>query len=900
MSEFYIHHPQHLQREKAPPPPLDEERIKLENETYLTYITHTSPDEAREQIILDTCIEGISEELIEYIRKNHSTLYDEEKIQAFKDLATADPEAAMDYLFKFTPHTFAHQNTRFAYLTTIRQDGYAADLPDPQQRIAVRRKIFDEHKNDAADEAKDFRLATFTTEEKMYYDYWIKNGNPKKPWDSFSPDELTLTRDRIKEGVAQGTMPYHVREFLAICRFDFLSPELIEELEHGAPNKPLPHPETSHDLSTTEENARSTRAERFENLKKYVRADEDDNVSREVIALEILRTISNGTVSIQDVENDPSLNAYGPFREDAEEVKKINQENDQRLMAALDQANMQNFSDFFKFTGKKYDFIAPTKIWGGTAVVARQINTLLRHAWPYMIRQPHFFKGSEKMLAGFLKYIPTLERRSRLPDMVASLYQHDQLTPEVLTAFLERYDDSFLLELWDATENDPAYLDILGGRLADTAKKEQLFEAAGRETVTTGQEAGIYRSLRALQLSTVRLEQLMAAEPAPDTAACTQEMQEIEKNLNYLQQEWPKIETMVKERPHFFLDGMLKTVDHDFIRDISELIETRHESLRERAISLVTTYIDAVPVGLIDSAELQSYSECLSALLVRGTPEHKFNAENRLRSRLENAGIATTSDRLLAAWKKSASDQTKPRVMKEKIAENILQILTLEESAPGAVDTLVKDFGVKVFARYEQEMLRRQVEQKDKRNVRFVTVVFPGDDWNAAFYHDKDILNKLSQELEAHGITLRLYEASTVNELVHHGINMRRKYREADAAIIGGHGTEGEIAFGNSKDGDDPSLTKAMFDHPLAKRTGRWLKQGAPILLFSCSTGAQNGIAQKMSETYDHVTRVVGPEIPTAPREIRILSIDPLDFEVAYYEEGTERIYQQGAVRSAS
>jgi hypothetical protein len=101
-------------------------------------------------------------------------------------------------------------------------------------------------------------------------------------------------------------------------------------------------------------------------------------------------------------------------------------------------------------------------------------------------------------------------------------------------------------------------------------------------------------------------------------------------------------------------------------------------------------------------------------------------------------------------------------------------------------------------------------------------------------------------------------------------IELNKKYNPPDGsghkislAIIGGHGTEDSIRFG----GDDErhALLSQDLQGRGIQRTGEFFEDKPTFILVSCSTGADKGIGQKLSEVMG--AKVIAPKIPTHIRE---------------------------------
>jgi len=98
-------------------------------------------------------------------------------------------------------------------------------------------------------------------------------------------------------------------------------------------------------------------------------------------------------------------------------------------------------------------------------------------------------------------------------------------------------------------------------------------------------------------------------------------------------------------------------------------------------------------------------------------------------------------------------------------------------------------------------------------------------------------------------------EAGSKLEAIRRLNKIRTEHGSASFSIIGGHGTENSIALGDNFDKggeittDDISkmmtISSAKRDRSVSVAKPPLLKSGSPVLLFSCSTGAEGVSAKK-------------------------------------------------------
>ena len=114
-------------------------------------------------------------------------------------------------------------------------------------------------------------------------------------------------------------------------------------------------------------------------------------------------------------------------------------------------------------------------------------------------------------------------------------------------------------------------------------------------------------------------------------------------------------------------------------------------------------------------------------------------------------------------------------------------------------------------------------------------------------------------------------------------------YGPAKFGIIGGHGSENSIQFGRGR-GMYELRTEDLSGRGIQRGGKMLFEEGATIILNSCSTGSQEGIGKKMSETFG--LTVTGPDKPTALKSIQIaIHEGKAQLRVNYSDQNTSRTY---------
>jgi len=213
------------------------------------------------------------------------------------------------------------------------------------------------------------------------------------------------------------------------------------------------------------------------------------------------------------------------------------------------------------------------------------------------------------------------------------------------------------------------------------------------------------------------------------------------------------------------------------------------------------------------------------------------------------------------AWIK-ASDKTECEAF---FRRNLYTIFELERAFPEAggkaCTTLIEFFGIKNFARYPLDLLKDMYQEREIDR-SYGLGLYPSSDNNGAFY-DKEPLENFYDKLKKLNVGLRIYECGSKYELVKTMVKTDKRYGKTFKPaflILAGHGTHDSIRFGEQTVNEESSgfnpytergmLYQADFEGKGAQRMHKFLEDDAPLILFSCSTGAEGGIAQTISTIY--------------------------------------------------
>ncbi len=263
---------------------------------------------------------------------------------------------------------------------------------------------------------------------------------------------------------------------------------------------------------------------------------------------------------------------------------------------------------------------------------------------------------------------------------------------------------------------------------------------------------------------------------------------------------------------------------------------------------------------------------------------------------------------LAKIWANSSSDAVYRA--REVLEENLKTINELEKTEPGAAKTLFENDGIAVFGRYPIELLRKQYQDRNKTDKPYGIILNAYHDWNASFFHQSE--EKLTQEtreddassitpeigeLRDHGLykhiteqladTYRVYflEAGGKTDIARRLLTLQKRdpIHKIDFALIGAHGNEDLMCFGNdTKPNSYVTITDLV--RPRIKRAKDFFAKGAPIVLASCKTGLPKAIGQQLSKELG--LQIIAPDSNTSLEnlDITLMSSGGVEFHPTYRE----------------
>ena len=194
---------------------------------------------------------------------------------------------------------------------------------------------------------------------------------------------------------------------------------------------------------------------------------------------------------------------------------------------------------------------------------------------------------------------------------------------------------------------------------------------------------------------------------------------------------------------------------------------------------------------------------------------------------------------------------------------NLRVMRNIEAEQPGGIKILNESYGICEFNRYPKEMLVDQIKYHGQ-DVPYGVVLFPAEDYNDAFDQDKAVLQQLYDGTKWKHIS-RVFEIEGRLSLARFLVDLKLKYKhKIDFMILAGHGEKSGMEFSWKS-----RLDKDVVDKSTSIESIKAMMIDEPsIALFSCSTGAEQGLAQLLSERLN--ARVQAPTVSSGPESLSV------------------------------
>ncbi len=288
------------------------------------------------------------------------------------------------------------------------------------------------------------------------------------------------------------------------------------------------------------------------------------------------------------------------------------------------------------------------------------------------------------------------------------------------------------------------------------------------------------------------------------------------------------------------------------IAGLTELVKTVALTEQEQFDALLAAKLDTI-CSEKDWEEL--HSGCLSFSKHIAEP-----AQKKLNEELGHYGL--TLPDIKKAWDISPASGA---ASYNNISRNLEKMETLEQQRPGIVQSLFSEFGIKEFRRYPVDALIKQYDDRDK-DEPYGVVLFTNTDHNQAFDMRAHVIESVFKQTGEHGIGTRIAEFDSRYDIMKRFAKLNDKYGEQHKIsylFFAAHGMEDSFEVNSAEE-----VSKKTFDNKGTARLKDFFVEHPEIIMASCSTGADNGIGQKISETFG--ATVHAPNEPTNVKSVDV------------------------------
>ena len=805
-------------------------------------------------------------------------------------------------LLALTPNIYG-QATNLMQKTLLREQGYLGHAPNAEveQKMLGEAfwKIFD---GEYADNV--YKNRCWRSIERRYFK-WLQ----KKQLSTQEYENILQTEAQ------SGSMPSRVREYLAITSENTHSDETRLVLLKTPSGIELP---TEGISSSYKEMMRLKRLSKLEKeagldnkiaeFKKIVNKSVEmrSTYTKDSLLREVMPSLIDGNFSATEISSVPELTPWIP----EEEVVKFVTETTAYLAQIKKEISTDQNINQEKILGilqKTWDVYRYDNF-----LILRELLTICR-------QKPHFFDGLDvdAWTSILRQMVPDRHCRSFVIEQISYLYESGNLTPEIAQIFLFRHDDDLLAELWEKVGHDTRYASIFLGYIEDRDRRDSLHTNADTKVIDMNALEKIlasaeshyekHKKILSLEKKLKHYENLGIPQKSdPSTMdfktyhtmeqEYAHEMRSYEQTNTYLAEHLQDVKKFLDQKISIFFNRrpgeQITTSSTDFLPDIAVYSLSTHDIVAEKILEMIAQRLTNSPTP---TQADNRYEKLLTALIVRGSSEQQTLVAEKMSDYMGLYGLGRGAISIIKAWRAGLSDPEKIPDLYFSVAENLWIMRSIEKKVPGGCKILLEEFGIKNFARYGENILLKQLEEKGSISKPYGIILFPEDDWNGAFSVHQDLLEKLSAQLSKAGILLRITEAKNGLRAAAQTEKMKAKYNQASFCFAGGHGTEDGLALGSrSAKKALPTISRTDLKNKRVRRSGAFLKDGSQIILISCSTGKDGGFAQKLSEAFGRAIEVIGPNVPTNIKSIKLISTNPIRFEVEYSAENTARGYAAG------
>lgn len=202
------------------------------------------------------------------------------------------------------------------------------------------------------------------------------------------------------------------------------------------------------------------------------------------------------------------------------------------------------------------------------------------------------------------------------------------------------------------------------------------------------------------------------------------------------------------------------------------------------------------------------------------------------------------------------------------IAKNLSNIRSLEDFEKNSSKYLYNTFGIRGFGRYRMHELKKQYEKRDDMGPYglYCQAVM---DWNGSFSQSNQS-EELREQIEENSFLIRIIEVKGKIDLAKRLLSLRDKYQQKIKFMyLHAHGNTDVIGLGD-REGNDRKFLQEDLKGKGVQRVKELFEDDAELVLSSCLTGVEGGLAEEMSNTYK--VKVIASDKPTegAPSYVEV------------------------------
>lgn len=229
-------------------------------------------------------------------------------------------------------------------------------------------------------------------------------------------------------------------------------------------------------------------------------------------------------------------------------------------------------------------------------------------------------------------------------------------------------------------------------------------------------------------------------------------------------------------------------------------------------------------------------------------------------------------DVFFKSWKNNSSNQD-PIGFREDVVKNLSEMIWAERDAPGSTRYLHEECGITNFRRYPREMLIEQYNKREDADTPYGVICYPQSDHNGAFGNRSYEWQYLTESIDrlksdGHPVNIRFVEIENKRELFKNLARLDRRYgdkQKISFMLLGGHGTPNSIQLGPDED-ESHKIRVEDIERISSEKLASYFKPDFTLMLESCSTGKNGGIAQKISQALQCTVTAPSKDTPISGR----------------------------------